>query len=520
MKTFPSIFNDVIGPVMRGPSSSHCAAALRIGRMARDLMNSDINQISVKYDPKGSLATTHESQGSDMGLYGGILGFDTDDERLLHYKKEIKAAGIKVNVAYETIFIEHPNTYRIQLKNDKFSSEIIALSTGGGIIEVIFIDGARVSLKGDCYETLFYVEDEDNKLFTRLEEELNPDFISFNHGDKYFIEIKTSAPLPAKSLAKFKTNKNIIRIAQISPVLPVLAGVSGKSPFASVDGMLAYNKKKNLELWELALEYETARGSITKDECLKSMRSIVKIMRSSVENGMNGTEYQDRILPAQSPRFKKLLESNKLIGGNDLSNLIVLYTSAIMETKSSMGVIVAAPTAGSCGSVAGPVLAAGDFLKADDDKIVKAMLTAGLIGVFIAGDSTFAAEEAGCQAECGSGSGMAAAAIAYLGGGKVEHCLSAASLALQNSFGMTCDPVAGRVEAPCIGKNVMAGVNALTCANMALAGYKHLIPLDEVIEAFDKTGKSLPRELRCTALGGLSVTLRSKEIEKSLSKNK
>ena len=111
---------------------------------------------------------------------------------------------------------------------------------------------------------------------------------------------------------------------------------------------------------------------------------------------------------------------------------------------------------------------------------------------------------------------MAAAALVTLAGGNADQATAAASMALQNSFGMVCDPVANRVEVPCLGKNVMAATNALACANMALAGYDPVLPLDEVIEAMDRVGRSLPRELRCTALGGLSVTKTSRQIEDRL----
>jgi L-serine dehydratase len=148
--------------------------------------------------------------------------------------------------------------------------------------------------------------------------------------------------------------------------------------------------------------------------------------------------------------------------------------------------------------------------------MAKAMLAAGMIGVFIAAHATFAAEVGGCQAECGAGSGMAAAALVTLAKGSVQQALNASSMALQNILGMICDPVANRVEVPCLGKNVMAASNALACANMALADYDAVIPLDEVIETMDRVGKSLPFELRCTALGGLSITPTSRAIEKRL----
>jgi len=150
------------------------------------------------------------------------------------------------------------------------------------------------------------------------------------------------------------------------------------------------------------------------------------------------------------------------------------------------------------------------------EAMTRAMLAAGLIGVFIAAHATFAAEVGGCQAECGAGSGMAAAALVTLAGGNTQQTLTAASMALQNILGMICDPVANRVEVPCLGKNVMAASNALACANMALAGYDPVIPLDEVITTMDVVGKMIPAELRCTALGGLSITPTSKEIEARL----
>ena len=135
-----SIFNDVIGPVMRGPSSSHCAAALRIGRLARDLMDGEISEVLVEFDRAGSLPTTHESQGSDMGLFGGLLGWDADDERLPNSAQALADAGIKLRIETVDVGDPHPNTYRLTLQNSRETHSIIAISTGGGMIEVIEIE--------------------------------------------------------------------------------------------------------------------------------------------------------------------------------------------------------------------------------------------------------------------------------------------------------------------------------------------------------------------------------------------
>jgi L-serine dehydratase len=181
-----------------------------------------------------------------------------------------------------------------------------------------------------------------------------------------------------------------------------------------------------------------------------------------------------------------------------------------------MGVIVAMPTAGACAALPGIVLAVAEERGLDDETTAKALLASGVIGAFIATRWTFAAEVGGCQAEGGSAAAMGAAALVDLAGGSATQACAAASLALQSMLGLICDPIANRVEAPCLGKNVLAATNALACANMALAGFDQVIPFDEVVDAAKAVAERMPREHRCTALGGLSDTPTSRSIEKRL----
>lgn len=512
--SYPSIFNDVIGPVMRGPSSSHCAASLRIGRICHDLMDGRISEIQIDFDPNGSLATTHKEQGSDMGLFGGFLGWEAYDERLVNSEMHIGAAGIKVKIEIKDIQAEHPNTYKITLRNPWETHQVIAISTGGGMIEVIEIDGEQVSLAGDCFVTLIY-STEKQKLTSYLQQSGIFEEVEIHADEGKFLAIKSQAFLDETLIEELKAIDGVSQVKQIKPVLPVLTGKNQTVPFITCDEMLAYNQDKNLSLWELAVRYESIRGNITSAEVLSKMEEIRIILKNAVETGLKGTKFEDRILGPQSVKFKSMMEDRKLISG-DVLNRIIMYVSAIMEVKSSMGVIVAAPTAGSCGAMPGAVLGVADSLGLSDEETVKALMIAGLIGVFIAAHSTFAAEVGGCQAECGSGATMAAAAIVHLAGGNLNQSISAASMALQSSLGMICDPIGNRVEAPCLNRNVMAASNALSCANMALADYDHLIPLDEVIETMYEVGKSIPNTLRCTNLGGLSITKTAKEIEARL----
>lgn len=514
MESYPSIFNDVIGPVMRGPSSSHCAASLRIGRLCRDLMDGEIQEVLIEFDPNGSLATTHKGQGSDMGLFSGFLGWEAHDERLPQYQQAVDVAGIKIDIQIHPIGATHPNTYQITLKNTRETHKVIAISTGGGMIQVISIDGAVVRMAGDFYETLIYVESPD-KVFEFLNRSIEADEITIHRGAATFIEVKSSAFLTRSIIDELSAFEEVIFIKQLNPVLPVLSRKNLSVPFITCDEMLKYNEGKNLSLWQLAMHYEAQRGNITHDEVFDKMRAIVHIMENAIEIGLKGTTYKDRILGPQSVTFKKRFEEGALVQG-DVLNHVVMFTSAMMEVKSSMGVIVAAPTAGSCGALPGALIGTARALQISQDEVVKAMLAAGIIGVFIAAHATFAAEVGGCMAECGSGSGMAAAGIVELKKGTLEQALAAASLTLQSSLGMVCDMIADRVEAPCLNRNVMAATTAISCANMALADYNHLIPLDEVIETMKRVGDQIPNTLRCTGLGGLAITKTAKKIEAML----
>jgi L-serine dehydratase len=279
--------------------------------------------------------------------------------------------------------------------------------------------------------------------------------------------------------------------------------------------MLEADGGKQTPLWQLAVEYERARGNFSEAEVLAKMTAIVRILRKSVASGIAGTSYEDRVLHHQSGRFAERMNQGRLLDGGAL-NRIILYVTALMEVKSSMGVIVAAPTAGACAALPGAVIAMAESMDLDETEMTKAMLAAGLIGVFIATRWTFAAEVGGCQAEGGAAASMAAAALVTLAGGTRDQAVAASSLAFQSMLGLICDPIANRVEAPCLGKNVMAAANALSCANMALADFDPLIPLDEVIDAAKSVAEHMPREHRCTSLGGLAVTPTSLEIERKL----
>ena len=517
---YPSIFNDVIGPVMRGPSSSHCAASVRIGRIARDLMKNSINKVLIEYDINGSLATTHESQGSDMGLFGGLLGMHADDENLYDSPILLKESGIDYEIIIKNYGFTHPNTYKLTLQNNKYRKIITAISTGGGMIEITSIDSFKISMEGNCYETLFFFKNKFTNVPKHFEKLPPSSKIILCQNEKSTItQVKSDILLNKEIIKKMASDNDVFEVIKIHPVLPTMSYNNIKPPFLTAKEMTSYNKTAKLNLYELAELYECSLGTTNKTSVFNQMLDIVNTLKISIKDGIKGTTFKDRILGSQSVKFNKMMKNNSLPDVGMLNN-IIHYVTVLMEVKSSMGVIIAAPTAGSCGALPGTLIAAAEYLGKDDTEIAKAMLVAGLIGIFICNRSTFAAEVCGCQAECGAGSGMTAAALIYLFDGNVQQSISAASMSIQNILGLVCDPIANRVEAPCLGRNIMAASNALSTANTILAGYNPLIPLDEVIEAMDETGKSISHELRCTALGGLSITPTSKKIENDLNRKK
>lgn len=511
-----SIFNDVIGPVMRGPSSSHCAAALRIGRLARDVMAGEISDVLVEFDRNGSLPTTHETQGSDMGLFGGLMGWEAADERLPGSPQALRDVGAHIRIETVDAGDPHPNTYRLTLRNSREQHSLIAISTGGGMMEVIAVDGFKVSIVGDYFETLLWVEGRAQTVIEKLGALMNADEILLHEsGGGQLVEMKAAAFVSDDVVAELRGVATIPAVKRLAPVLPVLSRRGMSVPFTTCAEMLRCDADRNTPLWQLAVEYEMARGNLTEAEVLAKMVDIVSILRRSIQQGIAGTHYADRILGHQSGAFRAKMDSGQLLAAGAL-NRAVLYVTALMEVKSSMGVIVAAPTAGACAAMPGAVIALAEEMGLSEELMAKAMLAAGLIGVFIASQWTFAAEVGGCQAEGGAAACMAAAALVTLADGTLAQAAAAASMAFQNMLGLICDPVASRVEVPCLGKNVMAASNAIACANMALAGYDPVIPLDEVIETARRVGDQLPRELRCTALGGLSLTQASRCIEAKL----
>lgn len=275
--------------------------------------------------------------------------------------------------------------------------------------------------------------------------------------------------------------------------------------------------KKAAELLSLCKEYNKPISQIMMDrECemtekpLNEIRSrmavSLQIMKDATKEAINQpSQSMGGLIGGESRKLSDLQSSGKNIAGNLISKAIA-YSMGVLEVNASMGLIVAAPTAGSSGVIPGVLLALQEEYDFTDDQIIDALFTCSAIGYLAMLNATVAGAVGGCQAEIGVASAMAAAAVVELMGGTPEQCTDAASTVLMNMLGLVCDPVGGLVEYPCQNRNASGASNAIVAAEISLAGIHQLIPLDEMMDIMYTVGKKLPAELRETALGGCALS--------------
>lgn len=273
--------------------------------------------------------------------------------------------------------------------------------------------------------------------------------------------------------------------------------------------------ERDVTISQVVLEYEMEKGTHNRKVLLEKMLSNWLIMKQSVEEGLNKKEpTMGGLVKGAANTAREGIMSGRI--PNDRLSKTMARALAVAEVNASMGVIVAAPTAGSCGILPAVLMTAQEQEDYSDEQVVMSLFTAAGIGLVLAGNACISGAEGGCQAECGSAASMAAGALTELVGGTPEQVGESVALSLKNALGLTCDPVAGLVEVPCIKRNSFLAVNALVASDLAIAGIRSVIPVDEVIQAMDETGKLLPLVLKETAKGGLAVTPTGEKIRQNL----
>lgn len=275
--------------------------------------------------------------------------------------------------------------------------------------------------------------------------------------------------------------------------------------FTTAAELLAICKEEVISPGEAMLRREEGLTGTSRADIRARLGRSLEIMKAAARTALSAPQKtMGGLIGGEAIALDRRRKTNQSVYG-DLMARSVAIAMGTLEVNASMGLIVAAPTAGSCGVLPGALLAQAEAFGFSDEELVDGLLTASAVGYLIARNATVAGAEGGCQAEVGAASAMAAAAVTGLHGGAPEQCLWAAGTALVNLMGLVCDPIGGLVESPCQGRNGIGVAGALVAAETALAGIPAPASLDEVIGAMYAVGRSLPSELRETSMGGIAV---------------
>ena len=285
--------------------------------------------------------------------------------------------------------------------------------------------------------------------------------------------------------------------------------------FKSLQEIVESTRKTGQPFWEVVLTEDLSESQQTRAETLAKMQRLYQAMKEADEHYDSALKSPSRLVGGDGEKMAWAIENGTLICGDFIGH-VMAKAIKMGESNACMKRIVAAPTAGSCGVIPAVLLTYAEQHEVAEAGLIAALFVAAGIGEIIASRAFIAGATGGCQAEIGSASAMAAGALAYLRGGDADCIVHAAALALKSLLGLACDPVAGLVEVPCVKRNVIGAVNALTSADMALAGIRSQIPPDEVIDAMRLIGNAMPTALKETGEGGLAITPTGLAIAKGL----
>ena len=287
--------------------------------------------------------------------------------------------------------------------------------------------------------------------------------------------------------------------------------------YHSINDLVELCHKNNAQIWQVIMMDNAHERMVSEDKIFENMRLMYKATKTADNNYDKSLKSPSRMAGGDGELMYQYNKSGRNICG-DFVGMVMEKALKMGESNACMRRIVAAPTAGSCGVIPAVFISYETYFKALEDDMVKALLIASGIGAVIAENASIAGASGGCQAEIGSASAMAAAGLTFLQGGDSLQIVNSSALALKSMLGLACDPVCGLVEVPCIKRNVAGAMNAITAAQMSMAGIKSVISPDEVIDSMQRIGAAMPSSLKETAREGLAITPTAELIKRELDK--
>jgi len=515
-----SILNQVMGPIMRGPSSSHTAGPLHLGLLARGLlahgsMGGRPAAARFTFDPESSFGRVFKEQGSDKGFAAGLLGWPIVDPRFPRALELARERGLDISFRLGSLAgfgeaADHPNAVLMELTGDDGQRlELLARSSGGGTVEIVQMNGWPVLLKGENHVVLVLARGQARAEVIDLAladgQGLGEVQVQEREG-RVMVQLSRAGELAPEAEQALLELAGVLKVWTAPPVYLVQ---KGRPLFDSAAGALELGRKRDLSLGRLALAHETELLGLDQDRVLAELGRRWEVMRGSVQRGLAKEGGPLGLLEPTAGKIMAAEKAGRLAAGG-LATRAGARAMAVMHENGRFGLVCAAPTGGSAGVIPGTVVSLVEDQGLKEEGALLALLAAGAVGLIVAARATFAAEVAGCQVEIGAAQAMAAAAVVEAfglrtGRALAEEAIQAAAIGLQNALGSVCDPVQGRVEIPCHTRNAAAAGTAFLLADLVLGGYLNPIPLDETIDAAAEVGRLLPRSLKCTALGGLAM---------------
>ncbi|MDO5733129.1 MAG: L-serine ammonia-lyase, iron-sulfur-dependent, subunit alpha [Eubacteriales bacterium] len=516
---------DMIGPRMIGPSSSHTAGACRLAHWAQRICGEQVEEVC--FTLYGSFASTWKGHGTDRALLAGIMGYEVDDPIIREAYSQAAKNGLRYRFVEDSdTLTDHPNTVKMDIctRSAKRVS-VLGESIGGGRARITSIDDIEVKFNGRLNSILVYQSDKPGVLahITRCfaKRGLNIAFLNLFRRDKghdAFTLVESDEVIEVEVLSEIEAHPEVSRVLllenEVSKSAESTAGAATED-FLDEDGrvycvasgqeMLEVCSDKQISIAELMCRREMFLSSSSRQQVRREMKKMWEAMRTSVEEPLQ--EQRRSMGGLIGGEAKQLLASfetqPKLLG--EVGSRALAYALAVLEQNSSMGLIVAAPTAGASGVLPATLYALNEIDPIEEEALIDALFVAAALAFLIQLGFSLSGAEGGCQAEVGSAAGMTAAAVVSLYKSEASPAFDAASMALMNLLGLVCDPIGGLVELPCQIRNGNGAVAALAAAQMALAGVTSVLPIDEMIEVCKKVGDSLPAALRETAKGGVAA---------------
>ena len=436
---YPSIFNDVLAPVTQGPSSSNTVGPHRIGTIARAMLDGKPEYLKIEMSRGGGFYDTFYSMDSDKAFLAGILGKDLIKFDLGAVYQAAEEEGLKYEFVFSDRIAKQPTEMgELTISSSEETIVLTGITLGGGEILIRDINGEPCEIKG-----------------------VYPEEVAIKGSDK---------------------------IRHLPSVYPMKTIKGAVPPFTCSEEMIEYCHRNEISLWQAALDYECSLTGLSEKEILKTAEETLDISYASIESGFKkGIEFEG-VTVAKAPEIKEKMKKTTLIpmGAADTGALDAL---AIMEYSNSHGKIVCMPTGGASGIIPAAIKNTSEALGKTKEDEIKALLTAGLIGVFYFPTHYHGA--LGCQAEVGVATSMAAAALVSLISDDPEAGERAAVLAMQYIIGQVCDPIEGYAQIPCFIRNIASVPMAMTCANYAVLGIDTAVSLDGMADAVLRVGEKL-----------------------------